>query len=327
MDDYRGQKVLVTGGLGFIGSNLSIRLVELGASVTILDNLDPTGGGNPFNIEPIQNDVEVVIGDTCDAELTQRLVRGRSHIFNLAGHVSHIESMQDPFSDLRMNTIGPLTVLEACKKENRDARVVYAGTRQAYGRADVVPVVESLVLKPVDVNGVNKMAGEWYHLVYHGAYGIPTVSLRMVNTYGPRQLMKHARQGFTGWFIRLAIDGEEIPLFGDGQQFRGFNYVDDVVEALLVAGSHHKVVGEYFNLGGMKPHTIEALAQTLLGITGTGSYRMVPFPNDKKSIDIGSSYSSFMKFHSATGWEPNIALKEGLGKTVDYYRRHKAHYW
>lgn len=327
MDDYRGQEVLITGGLGFIGSNLAIRLVELGASVTIVDNLDPTGGGNRFNIDPIKNDVEVVDGDTCDSALMQRLVRGRAHVFNLAGHVSHIESMQDPFSDLRMNAIGPLTVLEACKRENRDARVVYAGTRQSYGRPDVVPVVEGLVLKPVDVNGVNKMAGEWYHMVYHGAYGIPTVSLRMVNTYGPRQLVKHARQGFMGWFMRLAIDGEEIQLFGDGQQFRGFNYVDDVVEALLVAGTNKKVVGEYFNLGGMRPITLEVLVQTLLRVAGTGSYRMAPFPDDKKAIDIGSAFSSFMKFHSVTGWEPRIGIEDGLRKTVDYYRRHKAHYW
>lgn len=327
MDDYRSQKILITGGLGFIGSNLAIRLVELGASVTVVDNLDPTGGGNRFNIDPIKDDVEVVDGDTCDSALMQRLVRGRSHIFNLAGHVSHIESMQDPFSDLRMNTIGPLTVLEACKNENRDARVVYAGTRQSYGRPDVVPVVEGLVLKPVDVNGVNKMAGEWYHMVYHGAYGIPTVSLRMVNTYGPRQLVKHSRQGFMGWFMRLAIDGEEIQLFGDGQQFRGFNYVDDVVEALLVAGTNKKVVGEYFNLGGMRPVTLEVLVQTLLRVAGTGSYRMVPFPDDKKAIDIGSAFSSFMKFHSVTGWEPRIGIEEGLRKTVDYYRRHKAQYW
>jgi len=327
MDDYRGQKVLVTGGLGFIGSNLAIRLVALGASVTILDNLDPTGGGNMFNVEPIRNDAEIVTGDTCDLELMRRLVRGRSHIFNLAGHVSHIESMQDPYSDLKMNTIGPLTVLEACKTENRDARVVYSGTRQSYGRPDVVPVVESLVLKPVDVNGVNKMAGEWYHMVYHGAYGIPTVSLRLVNTYGPRQLMKHARQGFIGWFIRLAIDGEEIQLFGDGQQFRGFNYVDDVVEALLIAGISDKVVGEYFNLGGMRPVTLEALVKILLETAGTGSYRLVPFPSEKKAIDIGSAFSSFMKFNTATSWEPRIRIEDGLKRTVEYYRRHKEQYW
>ena len=327
MDDYRGKKVLVTGGLGFIGSNLAIQLVRLGASVAIVDNLDPTGGANSFNIAPVKDDVEVINGDTCDSALMCRLVRDRTHVFNLAGHVSHIESMQDPLGDLRMNAIGPLTVLEACKKENRDVRVVYAGTRQSYGKADILPVVENLVLKPVDVNGVNKMAGEWYHMVYQKAYGIPAVSLRLVNTFGPRQLVKHSRQGFMGWFIRQAIDGEEIQIFGDGQQFRGFNYVDDVVEALLTAGKNDAVVGDYFNLGGMQPVTLEVLVQNLLRVTGTGSYRLVAFPEDRKNIDIGSAFSSFMKFHFATGWKPTTSLEEGLTKTVEYYRKYKTHYW
>jgi UDP-glucose 4-epimerase len=327
MEHYRGKKVLVTGGLGFIGSNLAVRLVQLGASVTIVDNRDATGGANDFNVEPVKNDVAVVDGDTCDLPLMSRLVRGCTHVFNLAGHVSHIESMQDPFSDLRMNTVGPLTVLEACKNENREARVVYAGTRQAYGKQEVLPIVENLILKPVDVNGVNKMAGEWYHMVYNKAYGIPAVSLRIVNTFGPRQLVKHARQGFIGWFIRLAIDGEQIQLYGDGQQFRGFNYVDDVVEALLQAGTSPKVIGDYFNLGGMQPVTLEWLVQTLLQITGTGSYRLVPFPDDRKNIDIGSAFSSYMKFYFATGWKPSTAIEDGLARTVEYYRRHKSRYW
>jgi UDP-glucose 4-epimerase len=327
MDDYRGKKVLVTGGLGFIGSNIAIELVRLGASVTVVDNLDPTCGANRFNLEPVKADVEVVPGDTADMALMCRLVRGRSHIFNLAGHVSHIESMQDPFSDLHMNTIGPLTVLEACKKGNRDARVVYSGTRQSYGKPDSLPVVENLVLKPIDVNGVNKMAGEWYHMVYQKAYGIPTVSLRLVNTFGPRQLVKHARQGFIGWFIRQAIDGEEIQIFGDGQQYRGFNFVDDVVQALLKAGTSPNVLGDYFNLGGLEPITLEDLVKKLLHTTGTGSYRLVPFPEDRKTIDIGSAFSSFMKFHFATGWKPTASLDEGLVKTVEYYRRNKAYYW
>lgn len=327
MDEYRGKKVLVTGGLGFIGSNVAVRLVGLGAAVTIVDNLDPTCGANYFNIEPVQKRVEVVEGDTGDLALMRRLVRGCTHVFNLAGHVSHLESMEDPFSDLRMNTIGPLTVLEACRKENRAARVIYAGTRQSYGKPDIVPVVENLLLKPVDINGVNKMAGEWYHMVYHTAYGMPTVSLRLVNTFGPRQLVKHARQGFMGWFIRLAIDGQEIQIFGDGQQFRGFNYIDDVVEALLIAGTNENVVGDYFNLGGMQPVTLELLVQTLLRATGTGSYRLVPFPEERKSIDIGSAFSSFMKFNFATGWQPTTSLEDGLVKTVEYYKRHKAHYW
>ena len=327
MDDYRGKKVLVTGGLGFIGSNLVIRLVELGASVTLVDNLDATGGANPFNIQPVKQDVELIEGDTCDSALMSRLVLGRTHVFNLAGRVSHIESMEDPFNDLRMNTIGPLTVLEACKSVNREARIVYAGTRQAYGKQDVLPIVENLILKPVDVNGVNKMAGEWYHMVYHKAYGMPACSLRLVNTYGPRQLVKHARQGFIGWFIRLAIEGREIQVYGDGQQVRGFNYVDDVVEALLKAGTSENVVGEYFNLGGMQPVTLECLVQTLLRTTGTGSYRLVPFPRDREAIDIGNAFSSYMKFHFATGWKPTTSLEEGLARTVEYYRRHQAHYW
>jgi UDP-glucose 4-epimerase len=327
MDEYRGKKVLVTGGLGFIGSNVALRLVDLGASVTIVDNLHPTCGANYFNIEPARNLMEVVEGDTADLPLMRRLVRDCTHVFNLAGHVSHIESMEDPFSDLRMNAVGPLTVLEACQKENPKARVVYAGTRQSYGKPDIVPVVENLLLKPVDINGVNKMAGEWFHMVYHTAYGMPTVSLRLVNTFGPRQLVKHARQGFIGWFIRQAIDGEEIQVFGDGQQFRGFNYIDDVVDALLIAGSNDNVVGDYFNLGGMQPVTLELLVQKLLKTAGTGSYRLVPFPDDRKRIDIGSAFSSFMKFHFATGWKPSTSLDDGLARTVDYYRRHKAHYW
>jgi UDP-glucose 4-epimerase len=327
MDEYRGQKVLITGGLGFIGSNLAIRLVKLGANVTLLDSIHPTCGANYFNIEPIKNDVEVVVGDSCHLELLRKLVRGQGYIFNLAGHVSHIDSMKEPFEDLQMNAVGPLTVLEACRHENRDARVIYSGTRQSYGRPDSVPLVETQLLKPVDVNGVNKMAGEWFHIVYHRAHGIRAVSLRLINTYGPRQLMKHARQGFVGWFIRQALDGEEIQLFGDGQQVRGFNYVDDVVDALVIAGSNEKVKGDYFNLGAERAVSLEELVKLLLSAVGRGSYRIVPFPADKKAIDIGSVYSSAAKFNFVTGWRARVPIEEGLARTVEYYQRYREHYW
>ncbi len=327
MVEYRGQKVLITGGLGFIGSNLAIQLVRSGASVTILDSLDSTCGANYFNIDPIRNDVEVIEGDSCNLELARRLVRGKGFVFNLAGHVSHIESMQDPFADLQMNAVAPLTVLEACKHENREARIVYAGTRQAYGRPESLPLVETHILKPIDVNGVNKMAGEWYHMVYHKAYGMPASSLRLVNTYGPRQLVRHARQGFVGLFIKQALDGAEIQIFGDGQQIRGFNYVDDVVDALMIAGTSDRAKGDYFNLGGENPFTLETFVKLLLRIAGSGSYRIVPFPADKQSIDIGDVYSSYAKFKFATGWVPRVSLEEGLVRTVDYYRRHRGRYW
>jgi len=226
-----------------------------------------------------------------------------------------------------MNALAPLAVLEACKHENRTARVVYAGTRQSYGRPESLPVAETQIPKPLDVNGVTKLAGEGFHMVYHRAHGIPTVSLRMVNTYGPRQLVKHARQGFIGWFIRQVIDGEEIQLFGDGQQLRGFNYIDDVVDALLIAGKNEQVIGDYFNLGGERPLTLEAFVQLLIKIAGKGSYRLVPFPSDKKAIDIGSVYTSAEKFTAITEWQPNVPLEEGLRRTIDYYRKNREHYW
>lgn len=327
MNKYKGQKVLVTGGLGFIGSNLAIRLVQSGASVTLLDSMHPTCGGNYFNIEPIKHDVEVIEGDSCDLDLMRTMVRGKRFIFNLAGHVSHIESMQQPFEDLQMNTVAPLTVLEACRHENRDARVVYSGTRQAYGRPESLPLVETQVLKPIDVNGVSKMAGEWFHMVYQRAHGIPTVSLRLINTYGPRQLVKHPRQGFVGWFIKQAIEGEEIQVFGDGQQIRSFNYIDDVVDALLIAGAEERLDGDYFNLAGVRPIALEEFVKILIAAAGKGSYRIVPFPANVKDIDIGSVYSSGAKFHGVTGWKARIPLEEGLGYTLEYYRKHRAHYW
>jgi UDP-glucose 4-epimerase len=327
MDEYRGQKVLITGGLGFIGSNLATRLVKSGASVTLLDSMHPTCGGNYFNIEPIKNDVEVVEGDSCDLDLVRRLVRGKQFIFNFAGHVSHIESMQEPFEDLHLNAVAPLTVLEACRYENRDARVVYSGTRQAYGRPESLPLEETHVLKPVDVNGVSKMAGEAFHMVYCKAHGIHTVSLRLINTYGPRQLVKHPRQGFIGWFIKQALDREEIQVFGDGQQLRSFNYIDDVVDAFVIAGMHSALKGDYFNLAGVRPIPLEEFVKILLKAAGGGSYRIVPFPSDKKAIDVGSVYSSAGKFNAATGWKARVSIEEGLTPTLEYYRRHRQHYW
>ena len=327
MDEYRGQKVLITGGLGFIGSNLAIRLVQSGASVILLDSMYPACGANFFNIEPIKSDVEVVQGDSCNLGLVRKLVRGKRYIFNLAGHVSHIESMQEPFEDLQMNTVAPLTVLEACKLENREARIVYSGTRQSYGRPETLPLLETQMLKPVDVNGVSKMAGEWFHMVYSRAHGMHTVSLRLINTYGPRQLVKHPRQGFIGWFIKQAIDGEEIQVFGNGQQVRSFNHIDDVVDALLIAGTDDQLRGDYFNLAGVRPVPLEEFVKVLLQAAGRGSYRIVPFPDEKKAIDIGSVYSSAAKFNAATGWKARVGIEEGLPPTLEYYLRHREHYW
>jgi UDP-glucose 4-epimerase len=235
--------------------------------------------------------------------------------------------MEDPFNDLELNGRATLSLLEACRHVNRDARLVFASTRQTYGRARSLPVSEDALLRPVDVNGVNKMAAEWFHLVYHEVHHVRSVSLRLVNTFGPRQLLRHSRQGFVGWFIRLAVDGEEIPIFGDGTQLRDINFVDDVVDALLLAGAGESLAGEIFNLGSPEPLSLESFVRTLIEVAGAGSYRMVPFPDSRRTIDVGSFYSDYTRFRSATGWTPKVSLRDGLLRTVEYYRRYRDRYW
>jgi UDP-glucose 4-epimerase len=323
---YRGRRVMVTGGLGFIGSNLVRHLVDAGADVLIVDSLFPDYGGNLFNIAGIEQRVRVNISDVRDETSMDALVRDREVIFNLAGQVSHIDSMQDPHTDLEINCRAQLSMLEACRKHNPAVRVIFAGTRQVYGRPERLPVDEGHLVRPVDINGVNKAAGEYYHLLYNNVFGVRACSLRLTNVYGPRQLMRHNRQGFIGWFIRLAIEGREIQIFGDGSQLRDFVYVDDAAEAFLYAGATDVCNGEVFNVGGDVPISHKDLVALLLEVAGSGSVRFVEWPEAKKRIDIGSFYSDSSKFRRAVGWHPRIDLREGLRRTIEYYRQHLAEY-
>jgi UDP-glucose 4-epimerase len=318
---------MITGGLGFIGSNLAHHLVEWGADILIVDSLIPDYGGNLFNVEDIEDKVQVNIADVRDRNSMDYLVRQQDYIFNLAGQVSHIDSMHDPYTDLEINCRSQLSLLEACRHNNPAVKIVYASTRQIYGVPDYLPVDERHLLHPTDVNGINKMAGEWYHILYNNVYGIRATSLRLTNTYGPRQLMKHSRQGFIGWFIRLATDGQEISVYGDGKQLRDLNYVDDVVEAFLLAGAADKANGQVFNLGGLRPISLLEVVETLMELCPQASYGLVRFPQDQKRIDIGDYYGDYSKIEAALGWKPVVPLKEGLAKTVDFYRQHKARYW
>ena len=325
-DFYRGRKVLVTGALGFIGSNLSRALADLGARVLAVDSLLPDYGGNLFNLAGYEDKVRINIADVRGHGM-EYLVRDQDVLFNLAGQVSHIDSMVDPFTDLEINCRSQLWILEAVRKNNPGVKIVYAGTRQVYGKPMRLPVDETHLLNPTDVNGINKISGEFYHLVYHSVYGIRSTSLRLTNTYGPRQLIKHNRQGFIGWFIRQAVRGEEIQLFGDGKQKRDFDYVDDVVDALLRAGAMEAADGEVFNLGGEAPVALIDLARMLVELAGRGgAYRLVPFPDDRKKIDIGDFYADTTKIRKTLGWEPKVALRDGLARTLDYYREHAGHY-
>jgi len=323
---YAARRVMITGGLGFIGSNLAHALVELGADVLLVDSLIPDYGGNLHNIAGIEDQVRVNVADVRQASTMNYLVQGRDVIFNLAGQVSHIDSLRDPHTDLEINCQSQLTLLEACRHHNPAAKVVYASTRQIYGKPDALPVTERHLVRPTDVNGINKAAGEYYHLVYNNVFGVRATALRLTNIYGPRQLLKHNRQGFIGWFIRLAIEDQEIQVYGDGSQIRDFVYVDDAVKAFLLAGASDRVNGEVFNVGGDEHISHRELVELLIRTAGTGRYRFVEWPPEKKVIDIGSFYADSTLFKTRTSWTPAVTLAEGLRRTVEYYRPRMASY-
>jgi UDP-glucose 4-epimerase len=323
---YRHRKVMITGGLGFIGSNLGRRLVELGADVLLVDSMIPDYGGNFFNIRGVEDRVRVNVADIRQESTMNYLVRDRAVIFNLAGQVSHIDSMRDPYTDLEINCRSQLSILEACRRHNPDARVVFAGTRQVYGKPDFLPVTEGHLVSPTDVNGINKAAGENYHLLYSHVFGIRACSLRLTNVYGPRQLVKHNRQGFIGWFIRTAVENGEIQVYGDGSQLRDFVFVDDAADAFLRAGASDACSGEAFNVGGQAPVSHRDLVALLLDVAGTGRVKYVEWPAEKKAIDIGSFYADSSKFQAAVGWEAKVGLREGFERTIAFYREHLSHY-
>jgi UDP-glucose 4-epimerase len=325
-DFYRGRAVMVTGGLGFVGSNLARQLVDLGADVLLVDSLIPDYGGNLFNIDGVADRVRVNVADIRQQTTMNYLVQGRDVIFSLAGQVSHIDSMRDPYTDLDINCRSQLTVLEACRTWNPRVKIVFAGTRQVYGRPDSLPVDETHLVRPTDVNGINKAAGEYYHLVYNNVFGIRACSLRLTNVYGPRQLLKHNRQGFIAWFIRLAIEGRTIQIYGDGSQRRDFVYVDDAADAFLRAGASDVCNGEAFNVGGDEPISHRDLTAMLVRIAGGGTVEYVDWPPEKKAIDIGSFVADSTKFKRTTGWSPAVRLEDGLRRTIEFYREHWCKY-
>lgn len=320
-----GQKVLITGGAGFIGSHLARRLVALGAKVTLVDSLIPQYGGNLHNFHDIAAQVRLNISDVRDPHSMKYLVQGVDLVFNLAGQTSHMDSMQDPFTDLEINSRAQLSILEALRHHNPTARMVFASTRQIYGRPDYLPVDEKHPQRPVDVNGINKISGESYHLLYHTVYGISTCALRLTNTYGPGMRIRDARQTFVGIWIRRLLEGQPFEVWG-GEQLRDFNYVDDVVDAFIVVATNPSAWGRLFNLGSAEVVSLTALADLLLEVNGGGRYQLREFPADRKKIDIGDYYSDFSLIHQQLGWQPRVTLREGLKRTLDYFREHGSHY-
>ena len=326
MENYfKNKKILITGGLGFIGSTLAHRLAKIEADIYLIDSLIPEYGGNNFNINGIEDKVKVNIADVRDKHSMDYLVKDKDIIFNLAGTLSHIDSMNDPFTDLEINCMSQLSILESCRKNNRDIKIIFAGTRGQYGKADHLPVDEKRLMHPTDVNGINNIAGESYHILYNNIYGIRAVSLRLTNTYGPRHQMKHHKQGIINWFIRQLIEEQTIKLYGDGKQIRDINYVDDVVEALLLVACNEKADGEVFNLGGIPKNLID-LVEAMIDVYGKGNYELIPFKDDLKKIEIGDYVANFEKIKSAVEWEPKVSLEEGLLSSFDYYEKYREHY-
>jgi UDP-glucose 4-epimerase len=322
---FAQKRVLITGGLGFIGSTLAHALVALGARVSIVDSLVPEYGGNRRNLAGLARRVRVHIADVRDWPRLPALVRGQDFLFNLAGQTSHMDSMSDPQTDLDINCRAQLAILEACRRHNPRIRIVFASTRQIYGRPDYLPVDEKHPLRPVDVNGINKIAGESFHLLYSRVHGIRATALRLTNTIGPRMRVKDARQTFVGVWIRCLVEGKPFEVWG-GDQLRDFTYVDDAVEAFLLAAARDAAIGEVFNLGGPPRVTLCALAEMLVRLHGSGAFAVREFPADRKKIDIGDYYADDRLIRKKLGWRPRTDLETALKRTLDFYQAELRHY-
>jgi nucleoside-diphosphate-sugar epimerase len=320
------KKILITGGLGFIGSNLTRRLVQQGNTITVVDSLIPEYGGNLRNLHDIKDKITVSLSDVRDVASINDLIKGHDFLFNLAGQTSHLDSMQDPITDLEINAKAQLSILEACRKYNPGIRIVFASTRQIYGKPKYFPVDEKHPLHPVDVNGINKIAGEQYHILYQEVYGIASSVLRLTNTYGPRMRIKDARQTFLGIWIRNLLQGRPIQVFGDGKQRRDYNYVEDVLDALLIAATEKNAIGKVYNLGASDPLSLEDTAKTMCQEIEGSDYQMIPFPEDRKAIDVGDFICDYSAFSNQFEWEPKVNFEEGIQRSFQYFQDEIEHY-
>jgi len=322
---YSGARAVIIGGLGLIGSAIARRLVALDAEVLLVDSMIPEYGGNLANIADIRDRVTVNIADIRGGYGLPPLLSGQDFLFNLAAQTSHLDSMSAPEEDLAINCTAQLQLLEICRTVNPGIAIVHAGTRQIYGRPEYLPVDERHPLRPVDVNGVNKMAGEAYHLLFRDVYGVKTRSLRLTNVYGPGMRIKDARQNFLGIWLRRVIEGEPFEVWG-GEQRRDLLYVDDAAEAFLYAAITPAAEGLALNVGGDEPYSLAALAAAIIEANGGGQYEIREVPPERKRIDIGDFLTDDSRFRSLSGWRPRISLVDGLRRSLDYYRSNLTNY-
>lgn len=326
-NNFKGKKVLVTGGLGFVGSNLSIKLAESGADVLIVDNMLPRQGGNIFNIEPVKDKVKVNISDIRNPTSMNHLVKGMDYIFHIAGQVNHVDSVKDPLNDLSINVEGTLVLMEALRMNNPAAKVIFTGTRGEYGSSLSLPVSEDHAINPIGIYAITNFAAERIVLTYHNLHHIKSLCLRITNTFGPRHQMAHDEYGVFNWFIRKAMDNEIIPIFGDGRILRDYLYIDDLVESLILIAETDSAYGEVYNVGSGVPLSFVDLAKKIIQITGTGKVDYTEFTNERKALEPGDYYADITKIKKAVGWQPKISLDEGIKLTIDFYKKNKKNYW
>jgi UDP-glucose 4-epimerase len=324
---WRDKKVLITGGLGFIGSNLAIRLVREGAAVALADAEIAGYGANPANIREVRGDVEMHISDVRDEGAMNRLVEGRDTVFHLAAQVSHVMSLSNPYPDIDINIKGTAVVLEACRKKNPAATVVRSGTRGQYGPAVKLPVTEDAPSDPRGLYEISQLSAEMICRAYTRIHRVRTVPLRLTNVYGPRSQMKHSQFGVVNWFVRLALEGRPIPIFGTGKLLRDFLYVDDCVDALLRAAEEPQAVGEILNVGNDQPSTFLEVAELLCELVPGGSIEFTEFSPERRAQEPGDFVSDITKIRHILGWEPKVGLKEGLSRTVAFYRERSGDYF
>lgn len=327
MNSFNGKKVLVTGGLGFVGSSLSIKLAEFGADVLIVDNMLPRQGANMFNIESVKDKVHINISDIRNADSMNHLVKGIDYVFHIAGQVNHVDSVKKPLNDLSINVEGTLIIMEALRMNNPGARVIFTGTRGEYGSSLKLPVTESHAINPIGIYAITNFAAERIVLTYHNLHKIKSVCLRITNTYGPRHQMAHDEYGVFNWFIRKAMDNETISLFGDGRILRDYLYIDDLTESLIAAALSDKIYGEVYNIGSGIPVSFIELANKIIEICGSGNTKYTEFTSERKALEPGDYYADITKINEAIGWKPKTTLDEGIMKTIEFYKKNRKHYW
>ena len=325
-DVFAGKKALITGGLGFIGSNLANRLVDLGANVTILDSLNPLYGGNYFNIKDITNKVTVKEGDIRDRKILEDVIPGQDYLFSLAAQVSPVDSSKDSFEDLDVNCRGHLSILETCRKENPGIKVFFSSSRMVYGLPVSSPMSEEHPTSPTSIYGIHKLTAEKYYLAYAKDHNIHTVIGRITNPYGIRQQIKHSKYSIPGWFMRLAMEEQTIKIFGDGNQIRDYIYIDDLVEAILGLMAQDSSMAQIFNVGSGVATNFKDMVETIVSKVGSGKVEYVAWPEDYKKIETGDADIDISKLNQATGWTPKISLEEGISRMIEYYKENKEHY-